>query len=240
MVMVKESNHFGAAGIYGRWIARAGMVGLVMTSAAARVAPYGGCTPLVGTNPICIAAPGAGDDLFCLDMATSQISYSAVKHQMRLGAALADGCIVDGEGLPCNHPEPAGALTPLGGYKGQGLGMAVEILRAVLLGLPLDHELEHFDDLSARDGRRIGHLLLAIDPAATIGLGPFASGVSTLLAHVRQSPSANDTAVRVAGDPEALTARDRFERGIPMSHGELAALRRLASPEGRAAAAPVR
>ena len=237
LVLVKESNHFGAAGVYGRRMARRGMVGVVMTTAAARVAPFGGRDPLLGTNPVCVAARGAGDDLFCLDMATSQISYSAVKHQMRVGEPLAEGWAVDDEGRPCHDPRRFRALSPLGGYKGQGLGMAVEILCGVLLGLPLDDELRHFDDLSALEGRRIGHLVLAIDPGATVGAERFAAGLSQLVSQVRGSPGAGGGTVQVAGDPEAATARERGRLGIPLSENEMAALLELGQRADRSVSA---
>ena len=79
-VAVGNSNHFGAASVYGLEIAARGMMCLITTSAAARMAPFNGKKPMFGTNPICFAAPAGKDRTFLFDMATSQISYSQIKH----------------------------------------------------------------------------------------------------------------------------------------------------------------
>ncbi|MEV7193790.1 Ldh family oxidoreductase [Streptomyces sp. NPDC093510] len=230
-VGVRNSNHFGAASVYTRTLARTGLVGIAVTSAASRVAPYGGVEPLFGTNPISVAA-GGGDEEFALDMATSQVCFGEVKQRRAEGRGLDDGWATDSAGRPTTHPEEAYALSPLGGYKGQGLAMAVTLLGAVLTGTAPDWRLSQVGEGGAGASRGIGHLVLALDPAAFTGADSFATGLTDLLTTVRTATAATDQPVLAPGDPQRAHERHRETHGIPLDAGTAAALDELAARLG--------
>jgi ureidoglycolate dehydrogenase (NAD+) len=232
LVSVARSNHFGAASVYGLEMARRGCLALVMTHAAPRVAPYGGVAPLFGTNPICFVAPRRGATPFCLDMATSQISYSLVKHHRAEGTALPPGCCVDAAGAAVTDPEQVAALAPLGGYKGQGLAMVVQILCALLADMPLDWELSDLDREPFDTGRRIAHFLLAIDVRAFGDAQGFDRRLGALLDAVRAASARPGERVQVAGDPQWEIRRDRLAHGIPLHPRDRAALAALTARLG--------
>jgi LDH2 family malate/lactate/ureidoglycolate dehydrogenase len=223
-VAVRNSNHFGAASVYGAQIAAQGLVGMVTTSAAARMAPFNGTQPMFGTNPICFAAPADNEDAFLFDMATSQISYSQIKHYRKHNQKLPLGWVLDCDGEYTESPDEVVSLAPLGGYKGQGLAMMVQILSAVLTGMPLDHELDHLDTGRFDTPRKIGHFLLAIDVARFTDPSTFRNEVSNLMSVVRNTPSKKGTTVLVAGDVQKAIREQRLANGIPVSAEELAAL----------------
>ncbi|WP_246797682.1 Ldh family oxidoreductase [Burkholderia perseverans] len=220
VVAVANSNHFGAASVYGEWIASQGLVGIVTTSAAARMAPFNATRAMFGTNPICFAAPARDGDLYLLDMATSQISYSQVKHFRRNGMALPPGWALDADGQPVTDPAQVVSLATLGGYKGQGLAMMVQILSCLLTAMPLDHALTHLDAEPYDRGREIGHCLIAIDPARFGPLDNFTAGVSALMQAIRETPAVDGERVRVAGDPQKASIARRTEHGIPLNDDE--------------------
>ncbi|MGW8330073.1 Ldh family oxidoreductase [Streptomyces sp. NPDC055897] len=230
-VGVRNSNHFGAASVYTRTLARAGLVGIAVTSAASRVAPYGGVEPLFGTNPISVAA-GGGDEEFALDMATSQVCFGEVKQRRTEGRDLDSGWATDLQGRPTAHPDEAYALSPLGGYKGQGLAMAVTLLGAVLTGGAPDWRLSQVGAGSPGGSRGIGHLVLALDPAAFTGTDTFATGLKDLLTTVRTSTPATDRPVLAPGDPQRAHEQHRETHGIPLDAGTAAALDELAARLG--------
>jgi LDH2 family malate/lactate/ureidoglycolate dehydrogenase len=58
-VLVRHSNHFGQAGYHAEIAAKAGMIGISMTNAGAEMAPWGGKTAVLATNPWGLAM-GAG------------------------------------------------------------------------------------------------------------------------------------------------------------------------------------
>jgi LDH2 family malate/lactate/ureidoglycolate dehydrogenase len=212
-VAVRNSNHFGAASVYTLEMARHGALGMSFTNSDALVAPFHGLTPLFGTNPISLAVEAEGGDLFCADFATSQVSYSKVKHYRA-------------QGLPVDPAWTVGdALLPLGagsGHKGHCLGMMVEILCALLAGMPLDHELSHLYAPPYDEPRRVAHLFLAFDLGAFREPGEFRADLGRLMGIVREQPAAGDEAVKVPGDPEAEAMAERFREGIPLTDEEAA------------------
>lgn len=220
VVSVANSNHFGAASIYGQLIANQGLVGLVTTSAASRMAPYNGRVPMFGTNPICFSAPTVSGEPYVFDMATSQISYSQIKHFRKNGLPLPAGWALDRQGEATQDPAHVHALSPLGGYKGQGLAMMVQMLSCLLASMPLDHELTHLDTGAFDKGRRIGHFFLAINPARFVDPQWFRQSVDTLLNVLRQSPAREGEEVQVPGDPQSRCAQERLLKGIPMNAEE--------------------
>jgi ureidoglycolate dehydrogenase (NAD+) len=227
-VAVRNSNHFGAASVYTLAMARQGVLGMSFTNSDALVAPFHGVRPLFGTNPMSLAVQGEGDDLFCADFATSQVSYSKVKHYNAQGIDLEPGWAVTADGR--DAAEEAGevsALKPLGGHKGHCMGMMVEILCALLSGMPLDHELSHLYGEPYDEPRQVGHLFLAYDIAAFRDPTAFRASLSRLLRLVREQPAVEGERVVVPGDLESEETARRRAEGIPLTDGEAAELARI-------------
>jgi ureidoglycolate dehydrogenase (NAD+) len=227
-VAVRSSNHFGAASVYTLAMARQGVLGMSFTNSDALVAPFHGVRPLFGTNPISFAVQGEGDDLFCADFATSQVSYSKVKHYNAQGIPLEPGWAVraDGQDVAAESGEVS-ALKPLGGHKGQCLGMMVEILCALLAGMPLDHELSHLYVAPYDEPRQVAHLFLAYDIAAFQNPEAFRASLSRLLRLVREEPAVEGERVIVPGDLESEETARRRAEGIPLTDEEAAAFERI-------------
>ena len=230
-VAVRSSNHFGAGSVYTLAMARQGVLGLSFTNSDALVAPFNGLRPLFGTNPISMAVQGEGEELFCSDFATSQVSYSKVRHHKAQGIPLQPGWAVTADGRDvteaAEESAEVSALKPLGGHKGQCLGMMVEILCAVLTGMPLDHQLSHLYIEPYDEPRKVSHLFLALDVAAFQSPASFRAGLSRFLELVREQPAVAGERVVVPGDPEAASAAARRQEGIPLEDAEIAALERI-------------
>jgi len=229
-VAVANSNHFGAASVYTLEMARRGVLGLSFTNSDALVAPFGGVRPFFGTNPMSLAVESDGDELFCADMATSQVSYSRIKRAREAGGDLEPGWAVKADGGDAAGPVAAAgdvALKPLGGYKGQCLGMMVEILCAVLTGEPADHRLSHLYVAPFDRPRRVAHLFVALDVAAFTEPAEFRARLAALLAELRAQEAAGEEPVMAPGDLEAAAEADRGARGIPLNDDELARFRAL-------------
>ncbi|MER5729822.1 Ldh family oxidoreductase [Streptomyces sp. NPDC002138] len=235
-VGVRNSNHFGAASVYSRHLAAQGLVGIVTTSAASRVAPFSGTTPLYGTNPLSFAAAHDGDE-FALDMATSQVCFGEIKERRKHGRALDPGWATDADGRPATDPEDAYALSPLGGYKGQGLAMVATLLGAVLTGSPADWHLEHIGESAPGRSRQVGHFLICLDPAAFGGADSFAAGFADLVGTTRGTrPGVEATEpVQVPGDPQRRHAERRAADGIPLDPHTANAFATLAAHHGTGA-----
>lgn len=221
IVSVGNSNHFGAASSFAIDMANSDVIGICCSNSDALVAPFHGVSALFGTNPISIAARTDTDDMFCLDMATSQVSFSQVKAWLARGEPLPQQWALNALGedaVGAQSIVDVEALQPLGGYKGQGLAMAISILCALLAGMPFDHELSHFYEGPFQTGRRVSHLFVALEIAAFVPLSMFRKRLQDYIHHVRASAVTS----RVPGDLEAAALRDRTVHGIPMTATEIA------------------
>ncbi len=227
-VSVRRSGHYGAAAHYTMLVARRGLVALSTTNAEPGVVPFGGREPELGTNPIAFAAP-AGDGLLVLDMATSQVAANRVWGAMDAGRPLEPGWAVDEAGQPTTDPDAVHAMAPLGGYKGYGLGLVVEVLSGVLGGAGVASGVSPLFEADDRP-QQLGHFHLALDPERTVGRARFEETLSGLVEHLRRSPPAEGfDAVLVAGDPEERRRREREAGGVPLAPPLAVALRDLSS-----------
>jgi ureidoglycolate dehydrogenase (NAD+) len=86
IVLVKNSNHFGAAAYYAEFCAREDCIGLVMCDGECDVIPFGGREKFLGTNPICCCVPSGTEPWFCMDMATSEVAFGKVRAAAEAGA----------------------------------------------------------------------------------------------------------------------------------------------------------
>lgn len=223
-VGVRRSSHCGAVGLYARQAAATGLVGIAFTQANAIVVPFGGRRRYLGTNPIAIALPRAGDVPLCLDMATSQVAFNRVINARVENRPVPPGLVVDEHGEPTTDPHAAVAITPLGGpeygYKGYGLALMVDLLCGALNGMAFGpHITPMYEALD--EPQDLGHLVIAIDPQRFAGGATLASTVRAMAEELPREPGH----VQLPGDPELRSERTRRVTGIPFEPGALADMR---------------
>ena len=118
VVTVRNSNHYGIAGYYAMQALPHNMIGLSFTNARPLQAPTYGRTPMLGTNPIAVAAPSGSQRPYVLDMATSIVPIGRVTVYEKAGLEIPYGWGVDSSGAVTTDPRAVfygGALMPLGG-----------------------------------------------------------------------------------------------------------------------------
>ena len=231
-----RSSHIGRLGEYCEMVAAAGLVSMVMVNThghARRVAPPGGKSPRLGTNPLAIGVPAAGGPLV-LDFGTSATAEGKVRVKRIAGESCPDGWLLDSEGQPTNDPKtlygnPPGSIRPMGGdqaYKGFGLGLMVEIFAGALSGGVCIREVP-----INQNGNCV--FMLVIDPDNLGGAEHFASEVAGLAQFVRSCPTAEGVSeILLPGDPERRTLETRSEHGISLDEGNWVELTKLAGQLG--------
>ena len=227
MVVARESNHFGAAAWWAQTISAAGMLGVVMCNASSIVAPWQAREPVWGTNPICVSVPGGG---WLLDMATTTVAMGKIyKAGLNRQPEIPAGWAMDAEGVPTTSTQAAlrGLLMPLGGYKGSGLAMMVEILCGVLAGGAMGTEL---GGLRVEDRPfRVSQFFLAIDIERLMPRVEFDERMRRLIEMVKSRPAAPGfDEVLVAGEPEWRAEAERRRDGVPVDQPLMDALREWA------------
>jgi len=215
-VAVKNSSHFGAAAIYSLMAANSNMIGLSFTNVEALVLPYGSKKPFVGTNPICFAAPIDGEDPFCLDMATPIITLNKLMMYKTQNKELEDNWAADEEGVITKNSAKAKFLLPIGGYKGYGLGLMIEILCGLLTGMNFGPHITPMYPLT-KDKRKLGQFFIAINISKFENIKIFKKRMKELVNELRSLPiSKGFEKVKVAGDPEKEFYKIRLKTGIPI------------------------
>jgi LDH2 family malate/lactate/ureidoglycolate dehydrogenase len=220
MVVARDSSHFGAAAYWAQKISSAGMIGIVMCNASAIVPPWQGREGRLGTNPICMAVPGGEEPAWLLDMATTTVAAGQIlKASLSGKTAIPEGWAMDSDGNPTTDTQTAlhGLLMPLGGYKGSGLAMMVEILCAALGGGAMAMEI---GSLRTPGPMRPSQVFLAIDIQRFTPLAQFRARMDRLIREVKSAaPAAKYDEVLVAGEPEWRAEQERTRVGIPLSAG---------------------
>lgn len=242
---VRNSNHFGIAGFYARRALSEDMLGIAMTNTAALGVPTFGREAFFGTNPIAFAAPAGKEGAFVLDMSTTVVTRGKVEVYERKGGELPEGWAVDHTGKTARDPGsllegmqerrgggilPLGGLdTLLGGHKGYGLAVMVDILCAVLSGGPFGRDVYDTPESSAR----VSHFFGAIRIDRFRDPGEFRADMDRMLRDLRACPPAEGRdRVWFAGLPEAEAERESERRGVPLSRKTWEMLRGLAVETG--------
>jgi len=162
---VSHSNHFGAVSYYTQMAAQKQMLGFACTSAGPTVAPFGGISNMLGTDPFSVAFPVKDAPAFVLDIAISSVAKGKIRLYEQEGKAIPEGWAIDCYGNHTTDPTAAiaGSLLPIAGHKGYGMALVVEALCALLSGAKLACETESM--FKAGEPAQIGHFLGAIDIA---------------------------------------------------------------------------
>jgi LDH2 family malate/lactate/ureidoglycolate dehydrogenase len=211
--VVHRSYHIGRVAPYVESIAREGMIGQAMANAAPAVAPFGGRSRVMGTNPMAWAVPrAAGAPPVCLDVATAGVAEGKLRVARARGFPVPEGNIVDREGRPTTDPGDfyaGGALVPFGGHKGSGFSLLAQFIGRGLAQM----------DPSGYDGPRglNGPFILAIDIARFTDLERFRAEVEAQCAAVTGClPAEGVEAVLLPGQPELAMRAIRERDGVPI------------------------
>ena len=216
-VAVYNSSHFGAAAYYALQAAKQGFIGFAFTHADSLMHSFGGQRAYFGSNPICMTVPCQDEEPFCLDMATSRVSWNKILQYREKDQPVPTDWGVDSQGNETQNPYDVSYLQPSGEYKGFGLAMMVEILCALLTGMPFGHHISRMYADPIHKKRYLGHFFMAFRIDGFVDAHAFKTRLKQLMTEVRQEPAADpNQPVMVPGDPEKHTAAERSRTGIPI------------------------
>lgn len=214
-----NAHHIGRVGHYAEMAAAAGMIGMFWVNVAGRppiVAPFGGKSPVFGTNPHAIGIPN-GDEPLILDFATSRMAHGKARVAYNKGEQVPLGYLIDHEGHPTTDPavvqrenKDTGALLPFGDHKGAGVSLVAEILSAALVSAAATiHRSE-------RKSWIINSMFgLVFDPDRIGNAAMRAEKIASLAAYQRSIPAADGfDMVRSPGDKEREVRAERSRTGI--------------------------
>jgi len=229
-VSVQNSNHFGIAAHHAMMALEHDMIGIAMTNASPLVAPTFSIDKMLGTNPICVAAPAGHEPPFVADLSTTTAANGKLEILQRKNLQTPDGWVQDKEGNSTNDPhalKSGGALLPLGGdrehgsHKGYALGAIVDIFSAILSGANYAPWVPPFPAYvpipSQQPGKGIGHFFGAMRIDAFRPADDFKKHMDNWIKGFRSAkPVKGQEKVLVPGDPEREFEEERMKNGIPL------------------------
>jgi len=219
VVTVYNSGHFGAIGHYAMQAAQADMVGVCFTAAGLNMVPTFASKPLLGTNPIAVAAPARHEAPLLFDAATSAIAGNKIRLAIRVGSPLLPGWVTDKEGTPIMEEKPVfdrdefyqaplGGTREQGSHKGYGFALMAEVLATMLSGTVPTM-------LVAGSGSKNHFAAYSIE--AFTGLEDFKATMDETLRTLRTAaPAPGEERVLYPGLLEAEELRERRAHGIPL------------------------
>jgi LDH2 family malate/lactate/ureidoglycolate dehydrogenase len=241
-VVIRNSNHYGMAGYYSMLAAREGMLGISMTNSQALVVPTFGREPMLGTNPIAITMPG--NPMYHFDMATSVCTAGKLEVYSKKGAEIPSGWLIDWDGKSSTNPKDflkirtqrlLGGILPiggegemLGGYKGYGLSLLVELFTGVLAG--------GVTSLGVRkmlNEERCSHMFFALDYSILGVPGEIEKHFSDYLVTIQNSAKAlGADHIFIPGEKEFLHYADAEKYGVPLNSATCDSIKDLCLKHG--------
>lgn len=225
---IKNSNDWGCGAYYPMLAAAEGFVAFATTTSVPTLAPYGGRTRLLGNNPMVFAVPRRDAASLVLDMALTPVALGKVMRAQAEGEPVPESWgFLDRDGHPTTDPAAAlrGVIPAIGGYKGTGLSIMMNVLAGVLPG---GH---HTKDVEV--GRR-GQFFLVVSPSLFGDFETFLSEVESMVRQIKSSdllPGVND--VFLPGELEERERQRRLERRtIPYPRSVIDALVALGKSAG--------
>ena len=227
---VNHASHYGFGGFYAMQAAEEGMIGFNICNSPALVAPFGGASAMLGTNPLAVSLPtGDPDRPLTLDMATSAAARGKVTLAKKNGQSIPLGWGVDSQGNPTTDPEAVlsgGAMLPMGGPKGYAISLIIDVLCSCITGSADGQTMGSFYDFTRTQNS--GYCFAALDLSRMVEPEVWSQRVQALLDTMRACPRQPGVeAIQIPGQPEQEKQERNLREGIALSsavEGELRAL----------------
>lgn len=229
LVAVYNSSHCGASAFFALEAARNDFIGLAFTHANSLLNTPNSKRPFFGLNPIAMAVPCEDEEPFCYDSAPSVITWNKLLQLQQQNLEVPPFSGADKTGTPTINPDIITQLLPIGGYKGFGLAMMVDIICGLLTGMSVGRDIPDMYNTPLSRKRYLGQFYVAIKIDTFQPLNTFKGRMKKLVDDIRNEPKRNvGDEIMVPGDPEKRTAERRLKEGIPISKEDINVFKAIA------------
>ena len=220
---VRASTHFGIAAYYTMQAAAEDMIGYACSNAPATMSPWGGITPMLGTNPFSMSVPAGRHRPLVLDSSSSIVARGKINLAEIEDRPIPLGWAIDKEGYPTSNATEAlkGSVLPFGEHKGYGIALMIDILSGILSGASYGSHLGPLWN-NSETHQNLGFFLLAIDIASFRDLEDFKRHIDQMIDELKASkraPHADE--ILVPGEIEFRNEQYNREYGIRVGPGVL-------------------
>ncbi|MEM1858677.1 MAG: Ldh family oxidoreductase, partial [Desulfurococcaceae archaeon] len=218
VVGVRNSHHFGIAGYYALQAVRENMVGVVMTNSEAVVSYTHTVGRNMGTNPIAVGFPTKTPPPILFDAATSIAPIGKIELYAKQDKKIPLGWALTPEGRLTDDPKEVmarkGSLLPLGGlgeelggHKGSGLALVVDVLCGVLTGASYGMYVKH---TTGKEPANVGHFMIVVNIDAISSLDLFLDRIEEYRKYIKSLKKISESAeIWLPGEKAWLTMETR-------------------------------
>ncbi len=218
IVVVRNSNHFGAASLFARKASDEGLLGLVTTNVIPNIGMPGNKKPVTGNNPIAMAAPMGREYPFSLDISMSAVAGGKILLAQKKKEKIPTTWAIDKEGKPTDDPFAgfAGILLPTGMHKGLGMSLFVDIITGVISGGPFLQDIKSMYK-NPDDPSETSHLFVVFDPEFFLEREDFDTRMKKWVEMIKSTPMAKEGDEQIIpGEIEFKCETERRENGLPI------------------------
>jgi LDH2 family malate/lactate/ureidoglycolate dehydrogenase len=164
VAFARGSNHFGPVSPYSLIAAEAGFASIIGSNATTTIAPWGGSDARLGNSPLGFGVPHPGGRPFLLDMAMSVVARAKIRNALKRGETIPETWATDKDGRVTTDPRAAldGFLQPVGGHKGYGLALIVDLFAGLLSNAAYLTHVKSWVD-APDEPQNLGHFFILID-----------------------------------------------------------------------------
>jgi len=227
---VRGSNHFGPISPYSYLAAEEGFASMIGSNATTTIAPWGGSDARLGNSPLGFGVPGADGAHFMLDMAMSVVARAKIRNALKAGESIPDTWGTDKQGRKTTDPKAAldGFLQPIGGHKGYGLALMVDMFAGVLSNAAYLTHVKSWVD-APDEPQNLGHFFILIDTRRLGSAAWLVERMRDFAEILHGSPAAEEgKPVIVPGEIELRNMARQRAGGVDLDPAVLALLRRRA------------
>jgi len=228
IALARGSNHFGPISPYALIAAERGFASMIGSNATTTIAPWGGSDARLGNSPLGFGVPNPGGQPFLLDMAMSVVARAKIREALKQNQQIPNTWSTDAKGIPTTDPKTAleGFLLPVGGHKGYGLALMVDLFAGLLSNASYLTHIQSWQDAPDQP-QNLGHFFILLDTQKLGSTQWLAERMQDFFQILTNSPPADpNKPVIVPGAIELAKMQEQRKYGIKMSHETIALLQK--------------
>lgn len=231
IALARGSNHFGPISPYAYIAAEAGFASMIGSNATTTIAPWGGSDERLGNSPLGFGVPNPKGKPFLLDMAMSVVARAKIRNALKRGESIPETWATDRQGRPTSDPAEAleGFLLPIGGHKGYGLALLVDLFSGLLSGAAYLNHVKSWVD-APEEPQNLGHFFILINTKVLGSSQWLSERMCDFATILHGSPAAEvGKPVIVPGEIELEQMSRQRQNGIKIDAAVMALLNRHAA-----------
>jgi LDH2 family malate/lactate/ureidoglycolate dehydrogenase len=234
IVAARNSTHYGMAASYVLRAVEQGFIAQTYSNASPAMPPWGGRKAMLGTSPFACGAPGGKLDPYIFDLSFAVAARGKIRKAWRRGEPIPLGWALDKDGRPTTDGAAAdsGVVLPIGGYKGSGLAMLMDLFGGVISGAGFAGGVgNQFSDYDRP--QNVGHFFLAMKPDLFVPLDEYRARIDKLTEAVHGAPRAEGfDEILMPGEREFRLERRNRRMGVQIGPVELKKLNETSAKAG--------